>query len=146
MKILDLYKPAISSERAFVNSYEGNDNLQKLSRILWNNLNGIAPLFLIIAILVGVGICALYYGPYNNRPGRHYKPQKWCLFMFLCFVVTLLLTFFAESFFVKTALEGAKMIMFWISLQNAFYSVVIVYLFVSFIWCKFGHTKAYRIF
>lgn len=144
MKLLNLYQPAIPSERAFVNSY--NENLQGIAKHFWHDLNGIAPFFIVTALVVGVVTCWYYYGPYNNQPGRHYKPSHWGWFMLICFLLALLATLVIEHVMVKTTLNGAGMTMFWIALQNAVYSTLIVYLPMSFIWCKALPTKAYRIF
>ena len=139
MKLLNFY-PAIPSERAFVNSF--NENLQGIAKHFWHDLNGIAPFFIVTAIGVGVATCWYYYRPYNNKPGRHYKPSHWFKFMLICFLLTLGVTLGFEHF-IKTTLNGAGMTMFWIALNNALYSIV-VYFVMSLMWCNFLPTKAYR--
>lgn len=144
MKLLNIYQPAIQNERAFVNSF--NDNLQDIARHFWRDMNGVAPFFIVTAIVIGIAVCYYYYGPYNNKPGRHYKPSHWVGFMFISFLATLFVTDIVEHVLVKTTLNGAGMTMFWIALQNAVYSILFVYLPMSVFWCKFLKTKAYRIF
>lgn len=144
MKLLNLYQPAIPGERAYVNSF--NENLQGLAKHFWHDLNGIAPIFMVTAVVVGIGVCAYYYGPYNNQPGRHYKPSHWGWFMLICFLLALLATLVIEHVMIKTTLNGAGMTMFWIALQNAIYSTILFYLPMSFVWSKWLPTKAYRLF
>lgn len=144
MKLLNFYQPAIQNERTFVNSF--NDNLQEMARHFWHDMNGAAPGLIGVALFVGIVVCCYYYGPYNNKPGRHYKPSHWAGFMLFNFLATLLLTEIYEHLLVKTTLKGAGMTMFWIALQNAVYSTIFVYLPMSIVWCKFWKTKAYRIF
>lgn len=142
MKLLNFYQPAIQKERAFVNSFDSN--VQNIAKNFWHDLNGIALLFIATALVVGIVTCWYYYGPYNNQPGRHYKPSYWGWFMLICFLFALIATLVIEHL-IKTTLNGAGMTMFWIALQNATYSIIF-YVLMSIIWCKCLPTKAYRIF
>lgn len=144
MKLLNFYQPAIPSERAFLNSFQSD--LQDIAKHFWHDLNGVAPFFIVTALVVGLVTCWYYYGPYNNQPGRHYKPSYWGWFMLICFLGALIATLVIEHVMVKTTFNGAGMTMFWIALQNAVYSTLIVYLPMSFVWCEALPTKAYRIF
>lgn len=141
MKLPNIYYPSLPSEREFVNGY--NENLQELAKRFWHEMSSISLLLLAIAVCVSFGFCLYYYGPYNNRPNRHYLPFHWWKFMLVCVLSSFAMTWIAEIILVKTTLNDTKMTMPFVALQNAVYSLV-VYGVVSIIWCNWWSTKAYR--
>lgn len=148
MKWLYLYWPAIAHERAFVNSYGDNENLQELARRLWNELDSFAPSLWVGALLIAFLFCWYYYIPYNNKPDRHYRVSKWGWMMLLCFLWVLLLTLALEYLCIETQINGRGMTFFFISLQNGLWAAVFYFVF-SVVACNVlptNWTNAYRLF
>lgn len=144
MRGLNLYEFFTGSFNNFAEQFGDNQVLYEQARIYWNHLEGISLFLILIFILFGVLFAAYYYGPYNDKPGRHYKPFYWCIFGGLSFAFVFLTTFSVEYFFVSPKPSGSFMIEFKISILNAIYTFI-VYVITSLIWCKWGKTNAYRI-
>ena len=98
-----------------------------------------------IFVVLGVALAAIYYKPYNDKPGRHYRPTHWLLFMVVAFVLTLLVTWGFEYIAVKPVLKGALMLEFKVALGNAIYATGLYFL-TSLVWCNALPTNAYRLF
>ena len=85
-----------------------------------------------------------YYKPYNEKPGRHYKPKHWWIFGGITFVVTFVITLIAVYFMVPPKIDGSFVLELKIAVANAIYSSL-VYALISWIWCQFNlPTNAYR--
>ena len=90
-------------------------------------------------------MASIYYKPFNDKPGRHYKPKYWIYFLLTTFVLTLLVTLGCECAIAQPKLDGSFVLELKIAVANAIYSSFI-YIFVSWIWCQFNlPTNAYRL-
>lgn len=144
MKFIDLYKWLIGTQADFTHPFQNNETLFNHARAFWNQLANNVWIAVLI-ILFGVILAYCYYGPYNDKPGRHYKPKYWAIFLFATFFVSLILTLVALYIMVKPTMKGAFMLEFEISLANAIYATIL-YFVVSVVWCQWLPTNACRIF
>lgn len=144
MKLFDIYTLLIGKEAAFLNKFQQNDQLYAQAQAFWNKLENNSIVFFGLLILFGVGWAWYYYTPFNNMAGRHYHPKWWLIFMVICFVSTLLLTLGTAYFIAEPKLDGAFTLEFNLSLVNSLYATVL-YLFISWIYCNWLPTNAYRL-
>lgn len=145
MKFLSFYKLFTGSMTDFVNQYRNNEALYNQARSFWNKLEGSAAFFIVIFLVLSISLAIFYYLPYNNRPGRHYTPKHWFLFLVITFVLTFSVTWGFEYIAIPPKLDGSTMLQLKIALGNAIYATIL-YLFVSVGWCLKLPTNAYRIF
>lgn len=139
-----LYGWMASSKSDFTRTFRDNENLLSQANKFWGNIESSSMIILLISIVVGIVMAWSYYGPFNNKPGRHYRPKYWVIFMLLVGILTLLLTLGFECLVYPPQLQGAFVLELKIALINAIYSIGI-YLLVSFIWCNMFPTNACRI-
>lgn len=144
MKLLYLYKWIAGSMTDFVNQFKENETLYQQARIWWRQLEQLSILIVIIIVL-GALLAVWYYKPYNEQPGRHYKPKYWFVFLGTTFILTLLTTFLLEYIAVGPRLQGALSVEIRIALGNAMYATML-YFITSFVWCNWLPTNAYRLF
>lgn len=134
MKLLSLY-PFAGSATDFTNQFKNNEALFNQARAYWNKLQGSSIIILIIFIVLGIAMAITYYQPYNNQPGRHYKPTHWLCFLGGTFVLTFLLTWCFLHFAIPSSLSGVFMLHVKIALNNALYASFIFFV-CSWIWCQ----------
>lgn len=145
MKLLFFYQWLAGKMSDFTRPFQENEALYNQARSFWNKLEGISIILVISFIVLGTAWAAIYYKPFNDKPGRHYKPKWWWIFMLITFVVTLVVTFLVEYFAVSPKLSGAAMLEFKIALANSIYAVG-MYILASLVWCNFGlPTNAYKL-
>lgn len=145
MKLLDLYQCFAGTKSDFTKPFQENEALFSQAKSFWSHLEGSMIFVIAIFIVLGISLAYTYYKPYNESPGRHYKPSHWLVFLAITFFATLLITWGFEYIAVKPVLKGAGMLEFKIAILNAIYSSAL-YFAVSFIWCNWGTTNAYKYF
>lgn len=145
MKILPFYKWIAGSMTDFTNQFKNNETLYNQAKAYWSKLESSSVIILFIFIVLGVAMTICYYQPYNNRPGRHYTPKHWLLFLAGTFTFSFLVTWGFEYFAVPPRLTGTTILQMKIALGNAIYASFL-YFFVSVIWCFALPTNAYRLF
>jgi hypothetical protein len=133
----------VQSKGKFLSQF-ANENLKKQADAVWQSLESVTPFLVAIFIVAGIGSAILYYTWFNNISGRHYKVKYWGLFAGIFFSLTLLLTLIAEYGLIKTNLNDGISPLYWkCAISNALYCFG-SYLVVSFLWCNWGRTNAYR--
>lgn len=145
MKLLDLYEWIAGSMSSFTKPFQDNEALFNQAKAFWRHLEGSTMITIAIFVVLGIALAAIYYMPYNDKPGRHYRPTHWLVFMVVTFVLTLLVTWGFEYIAVKPVLNGALMLEFKVALGNALYATVLYFL-TSVVWCNALPTNAYRLF
>lgn len=150
MKTLDLYKWIAGSMTDFTRPFQREDDEDNLlfnqAKAFWNKLENSGWVIILLLLVLGISSALVYYGPYNDYPGRRYKPIHWIWFLIGTFLVTFLLTLGAEYIMVAPKLDGAKMLEVKIALGNALYALIL-FVLTSFILCNTGFkTNAYRLF
>jgi membrane-associated HD superfamily phosphohydrolase len=145
MKILSFYKWIAGSMTDFINQFRNNEVLYNQARAYWNKLESSSSIILLIFIVIGIAMAFCYYQPYNNRPGRHYTPKHWLIFLAITFVLTFFVTWGFEYFAAKPVLDTTTMLQLKIALGNAIYASLL-YFVVSVVWCFAFPTNAYRLF
>ncbi|WP_305156519.1 hypothetical protein [uncultured Muribaculum sp.] len=129
----------------FLDSFH-NDNLKNQAELVWRSLDGWTPWLLLIMAVLGIGLAAYYYKPYNDMPGRHYKVSHWAIWGIISVALTFIATLCIEYFGIKTNLRtGLNNIYILIALNNAIYCAIL-YFVTSVVWCFIGPTNAYRLF
>ncbi len=144
MGVFNLYDWGLPSKAAYLNRYQGDDNLYNAARSLWNSMDTAGIYFLISAIAVGLILVLFYYYGYNRFPGRKYKISHWAIWLGITSVVTILLTLIFGNILVSSNLKEQSGFILRISLINGLYSAV-VYLLATLIICNIPvPTNAYR--
>lgn len=145
MKLLSFYKWIAGSMADFASQFNDNEILFNQARAYWSKLEASSVIVLVIFLVLGIAMAIYYYQPYNNSPGRHYKPIHWLYFLGGTFVLTFLLTWCYVHFAVPSSLNGVSMLQSKLALGNALYAAGL-YFFCSWIWCQFNlPTNACRI-
>ena len=144
MESLKLYKWLIGTKTKFANTFN-TEEMQKNAKTFWNDLDGATTLVIIGFIAIAIVMAFIYYQPYNNKPGRHYRPRHWLCFLGVTFVVVLLASLGVESIFAKPSISGAFVLELKVAIGSAIYASLL-YFFVSVFWCNFLPTNAYRLF
>lgn len=146
MKLLDLYEWIAGSMSSFTKPFQENEALFNQAKAFWRHLEGSTMITIAIFVVLGILLASIYYKPYNDKPGRHYRPTHWLFFMIGTFVLTLLVTWGYEYFAVKPVLKGALMLEFKVALGNAIYATGL-FLLTSLVWCNTPlPTNAYKLF
>lgn len=137
MKILKLYKLFAGTMTDFTNRFKNNQALYNQAKDYWDKLEGFSIIILGICIFLGLAMAISYYKPYNNMPGRHYKPIYWLGFLFGTFVLTFFSTWGFEYFASHPHLSGAQFLLIKIALGNAIYASLLFFV-CSWVWCQFN--------
>lgn len=145
MKPLDLYEWIAGSMSNFTRLFQENEALFNQAKSFWRHLDGSMMFVIAIFIVLGIALAAIYYKPYNDKPGRHYRPTHWLIFLAITFVLAFAVTWGIEYIAVKPVLKGAVMLEMKIALGNAIYASVL-YFVTSVVWCNALPTNAYRLF
>ena len=129
----------------FAKPFRDNETMSMQARAFWNQLDQIAIILFIAALVIGTLFAAHYYTLYNRKPGRHYQPKHWWMFLLIAFVFVLVATFGAELLVAKPRLDGAVMLELRVAFGNAVFALLL-YLLISFAWCNLNllPTNAYR--
>lgn len=146
MKIIDIYGWGLPNQAEFLRHFQGNDAQTKFARQLWAGLDSCTVWFLITFIVIAVVMAIVYYGPYNNKPHRHYKIKHWFLWLGIAAAATFVVSMLIGVFGVNSPMTTYKIpLVLRVSAVNLLYSVG-VYFVVSFIVCniKALKTNAYR--
>lgn len=146
MKITDLYGWTLPDQAEFIGRFRDNEVLVRYARDLWASLDSCAVWFVIAFAIMAIMFACVYYGPYNNRPGRHYKSRYWILWMGIDVLLTVVITLLIGLIGVDSPLLPQKIgMLVRISGANMVYSAV-VYFVVSLFVCNmpFLKTNAYR--
>lgn len=129
----------------FLSAYENNE-LKNQADALWRHLDDLSEPALFISITIGVLAALIYYGPFNNRPGRHYLIRYWIVFAAIMFCVIGLAICGLEYWQVKTNLKTGILPLY---IKCAFCCSIwglLAYLVTSLIQCNFfgRYTNAYK--
>lgn len=144
--MLGCYKLFIGSKASFLKPFGGNeqdDLLYNHAVVFWDKLDSAAFWLPIVIIAAGGGLAAYYYSLFNNKPGRRYLPKYWYVMMAICAVVSFILSLIVPVCLVGTSFNGSLGLESKLAFGNMCYALVF-YLVVSFVWCKWGKTNAYR--
>lgn len=145
MKLLKLYQWLAGNMNDFCRPFQNNEALYKQAQSFWNQLEASSIWFVLIFVGLGIIIAYTYYQPFNDKPGRHYKPKYWFIFLVLSFLLTLLTTLGFEYFAHAPKLKGSFLLELKIAIANSIYATLL-YFVVSWIWCQFKlPTNAYRL-
>ena len=142
MKLLPFYRLFAGSMTDFVNQFRHNEALYNQAKTYWNKLESVSLIVVIIFLFFGLFLTIYYYQPYNNRPGRHYTPKHWCIFLIITFVLTFLVTWGFEYLALPPRLDGATLLQIKIALGNSIYALGL-YIVFSWIWCQFKYNCKY---
>ncbi len=149
MKLLEslLYKWAVGTQSDFIQRFQENENLYQQARNFWKDLDNLSLLLLLTFVVVGLAVALWFYYPFNNRPGRHYRPKYWWFFFIGAGVASFLITLGLEYSLVSPLkMAGATTLVWEIAAANLIW-VWVVYVVASIIICNVPFkTNAYRWF
>lgn len=145
MKIVDLYGWGLPKQADFLNHFKNNNAMYNQARSLWNKLDQTTIWFLVAFIVLALIFAFVYYGPYNNKPHRHYKVKHWLIWMLITAAATFIVSLVIGLFMVQSPLAARIGLILRISGLNALYSVGL-YFIISLLVCNmpFLKTNAYR--
>lgn len=131
------------SHAKFINGLP--EESQARGAAFWNSLSPCESGLFITFILLGIAAAIIYFKPFNNKPGRHYRGRWWWFFAAIAFFGTLLVSYILCGIILKDARNLGQSLSFqhFLSWGNAFYAFVL-YFIISFIWWNWGKTNAYR--
>ncbi len=133
----------LPSKGKFLSSFN-NETIQSQADSVWRQLDGLNTMLIVIMVIIGIGLAFWYYLPYNEKPGRHYKISHWAFFFLGSILFTFFVTLGIEYFGIKTHLKnGVDSLFLLTALNNALYGGI-TFLILSFLWCNFFPTNAYR--
>ena len=129
----------------YLNSF--SEQLKPQADAVWRSLDGWTPWLVIIMAVLGIGLAAYYYKPYNDMPGRHYKVSHWAIWGVISVALTFIATLCIEYFGIKPHLPktGLNNLYILTALNNAIYCAIL-YFVTSVVWCNIAPTNAYRLF
>lgn len=140
------YDWVLPRQNEFINDFGNNENKVRLAKAFWKSIeqNEIF-LFLLSVVVIAIAACALYYTWYNNMPKRHYRIRHWSYWLIGAIIATIGITYGLSQFLLEniTKLQGTGRIMGNLIIANVAYSTGL-YLIMSFVWCNYGPTNAYR--
>lgn len=145
MKIVDLYGWGLPKQADFLEHFKNNDAMYNQARLLWSKLDQTTIWFLIVFIVLAFIFSFVYYGPYNNKPHRHYKVKCWLKWMMITVVSSFVISLVVGLIMIQSPLDARAGLFCRISLVNAVYSALL-YLIISALVCNlpFVKTNAYR--
>ena len=132
-----------TSRKEFLGLYKDSEAARNIAIRFWESAEQTEIPAVVLMLIVSAVICWIYYFPFNNMPGRHYKPSYMFAFMGVSTVAVFILSFllflclvdnsqFNEGFLAK------------LSAVNVLYSFVVFFI-VAIIICKSGKSNAYPI-
>ena len=142
MKPLDLYEWIAGSMSNFTKPFQENEALFNQAKSFWRHLDGSMMVVIAIFVVLGIALAVTYYKPYNEKPGRRYRPTHWLIFLAITFVLTFAVTWGFEYIAAKPVLKGATKLEMKVALGNA----SALYFVTSVVWCNALPTNAYRLF
>lgn len=89
-----------TSKKAYLANYADNESAKKAATRLWNSIDSSEWILFIIMIVLTVLYSWGYFFPYNNKPGRHYRPGYWLGFGMCNLISVFLITFIVCYIFV----------------------------------------------
>lgn len=116
---------------------------KKLASKFWNSIDMNDVWMVLIMVTITFAICYAYFIPFNNRPGRHYLPSYCALFGICSILLSFGATLLYCSLIVKLSYDTSFVMK--VAAINATYSLLL-YLILSFIFCNYSNTNAYRWF
>ena len=140
MNLLSIY---LGSMNDFTRQFQNNEVLYNQARAYWNKLDDLTIVFIPILLVAGIGMAYWYYKPFNNKPGRHYRPKYWWYFGGGAALLSVVLTSMFGYALAYPKLNGASGLLVQIVCINALYAAF-VYIVISLIWCNYMPTNAYR--
>lgn len=146
MALLDLYDWAIPSKSEFLSRFSHNEGQYNQALRFWDGLEDVGLVLVIVCLFCSIFPAVFYYTGFNNMSGRHYKPKYWWIFFGIVFLFVLVFSFGGEYFLIGSNLskmDGATSMLIKLASVNALYAAM-VYLIISFVWCNFLSTNAYR--
>lgn len=145
MKIVDLYGWGLPKQADFLEHFKNNDALYNQARLLWSKLDQTTIWFLIVFIVLAFIFSFVYYGPYNNKPHRHYRVKCWLIWMMITVASSFVVSLVVGLITIQSPLDAIASLFCRISLVNAVYSAIL-YFIISALVCNlpFVKTNAYR--
>lgn len=142
MNLLDLFGVSLSD---ICKPYADNVALYNQARAFYQQLESFSSFFLVLSVVLSIVVAWLYFGPYNNRPGRHYRLMCWIVSLLLTAILTFGVTFGIECLAVTTNIRGAWLYEIQIAAISCCYAIVF-YLLATFVIHNWLPTNACRFF
>lgn len=145
MKLLETFYGWIAGTKSdFTRPFRDSETMLSQANKFWGTLESSTIFILLIFFFTGIIMASIYFGPYNNKPGRHYRPRYWFMFMLVTLIVAFVATIGFECIACPPKLDGALVLELKIALGNSIYAIG-TYLMASIIWCNTLPTNACRI-
>ena len=147
MKLHYLYGWLVGKKAAFVNTFPDDSPLRQQADAFWRHLDGGTWYFIIAFVVVALLFAWFYYKPFNETPGRHYRPRYWWIFGLVTVIASFATTLGLAWMIASPKIRGSLSIEIGIAIANMLYSAV-MYVIFSVLFCNnvFGSTNAYKTF
>ena len=132
-----------TSRKDFLGLYKDSEAARNMAIRFWESAEQTEILAFGLMLILSVLICWIYYFPFNNMPGRHYKPIYMFAFMGAAIVAVLILSFLLFLCLVDNSQFNGGFLAK-LSVVNAIYCIIAFFL-VAIIICKSGKSNAYPI-
>ena len=131
--------------RRISSTFKNTDTLYNQARALWSKLDSCTVWFIVAFVVIALVFAIIYYGPYNNKPRRHYKVKHWLIWMGITTLVTFVVTLVIGLIMVKSPLAARYGLILRVSGVNVLYGIGI-YFIAALLVCNmpFLKTNAYR--
>ena len=145
MKIVDIYGWGLPKQADFLNHFKNNETLYNQARALWSKLDACTVWFIVAFVVLALVFAIIYYGPYNNKPGRHYKVKHWLIWMEITALVTFVVTLVMGLIMVKSPLAARIGLILRVSGVNILYGIGVYFIAALLVFnAPFLRTNAYR--
>lgn len=147
MKLKYLYGWWVGKKATFVNSFDDNEQLRAQAETFWKNLEGGTLFYIIAFIAVAALLAYLYFKPFNEMPGRHFRPRYWGIFGLIAMAVSFGLTLLIAYLSAPHSPKGYLHIELMLSLANMVYTGLTYFIVMSLLFWNnvFGKTNAYKL-
>jgi len=139
-----------TSKKAYLENAVGStddpeeiERRKRLATRFWNSIDTNDVWMVLIMAAITAFFCYVYFIPFNKKPGRHYLPSYCAIFGIGAILLSFAATLLYCSLIVNMDYDTSFVMK--VAAINAVYSLLL-YLILSFIFCNYSNTNAYRWF
>ena len=129
-------------KKEYLAKFANDDSAKNAAAKLWRSIDQCDVCLVVVMAVMTLLVCWFYFFPYNQKPGRHYKPKYWRIFWIVNFVLVLVVSYFMSYAMAKNP-SFDRGLLFQVSWVNALYSLVL-YWCISWGFNASGKSNAYK--
>lgn len=129
-------------KKGYLANYASDDSAKKAAAKLWSSIDQCDVYLVAEMVVITLLVCWFYFFPYNQKPGRHYKPKYWRIFGLVSVVLAFMISYFTSYAMSKNpGFDHAFLVK--VSGINSLYSVAL-YWCASWCFNASGKSNAYK--